>query len=87
MKNQIQIRPLKREDIAVISEAFNQIGWNKSPSFFEEYLKEQEVGERLVWVAHVHEQFAGYITLKWQSGYPSFKAENIPEIMDLNKAK
>ena len=78
------IRPLIREDIVAISKAFNQIGWNKPASLFEGYLKEQEAGERIVWMAHVHEQFAGYITLKWQSGYPSFKAENIPEIMDLN---
>ncbi|BAG39982.1 hypothetical protein OTT_0524 [Orientia tsutsugamushi str. Ikeda] len=35
-------------------------------------------------MAHVHEQFAGYITLKWQSQYQSFKAQRIPEIMDLN---
>ncbi|WP_371218699.1 GNAT family N-acetyltransferase [Orientia tsutsugamushi] len=35
-------------------------------------------------MAHVYEQFAGYITLKWQSQYPSFKAQRIPEIMDLN---
>lgn len=35
-------------------------------------------------MANVHNQFAGYVTLKWQSQYPSFKAENIPEIMDLN---
>ncbi len=35
-------------------------------------------------MAHVKDEFAGYITLKWQSGYPSFKEQNIPEIMDLN---
>ena len=84
MKNHSQIRPLIREDIVVISEAFNQIGWNKPASLFEEYLKEQYAGEQLVWVAHVHEQFAGYITLKWHSSYPFFKEQNIPEIMDLN---
>ncbi|CZP95437.1 Predicted acetyltransferase [Legionella pneumophila] len=82
--NDVLIRPLIIEDIVAISESFNQIGWNKPPSLFEEYLKEQEAGERFVWVAHVYDQFAGYITLKWQSGYPSFKAQNIPEIMDLN---
>ncbi|MDX1924071.1 MAG: GNAT family N-acetyltransferase [Rickettsiaceae bacterium] len=38
----------------------------------------------LVWVAHFKGEFAGYVTLKWQSQYPSFKAQNIPEIMDLN---
>ncbi|WPY00703.1 GNAT family N-acetyltransferase [Candidatus Trichorickettsia mobilis] len=84
MKNLIQIRHFIEEDIAVISDAFNQIGWNKPASLFAGYLKEQEAGERLVWVAHVKDEFAGYVTLKWQSQYPSFKAQNIPEIMDLN---
>lgn len=84
MKNQIQIRPLIRKDIAAISEAFNEIGWNKPATLFEGYLKEQELGTRIVWVAHVKDEFAVYITLKWQSGYPSFKEQNIPEIMDLN---
>lgn len=46
MKNQIQIRSLIiREDIAAISETFNQIVWNKPLSLFEAYLKEQEAGE------------------------------------------
>lgn len=79
-----RIRTLIREDIAAISEAFNEIGWNKPPSLFEGYLKEQDAGERLVWVAHFKGEFAGYVTLKWQSQYPSFKAQSIPEIMDLN---
>ena len=84
MINQIQIRALIEKDIAVIYDAFNQIGWNKPVSLFEGYLKEQELGARIVWVAHVQDEFAGYVTLKWQSQYPSFKAQNIPEIMDLN---
>ena len=29
-------------------------------------------------------EFAGYITLKWNSLYQSFKNQGIPEIMDLN---
>ena len=70
MKKQIQIHPLIRANIAAISEAFNQIGWNKPVSLFEGYLKEQEAGEQLVWVAHCKREFAGYVTLKWQSGYP-----------------
>jgi GNAT superfamily N-acetyltransferase len=80
----VLIPPLIREDIVAISEAFNQIGWNKPPSLFSRYLKEQEAGERLVWVAHAHDEFAGYVTLKWRSSYPFFKEQNIPEIMDLN---
>lgn len=82
--SEVFIRSLIKEDIVAISEAFNQIGWNKPASIFEAYLKEQEAGERLVWVAHFKGEFAGYITLKWQSQYPSFKDQNIPEIMDLN---
>ncbi len=70
MNTQIQIRPLIREDIAAISGAFNEIGWNKPPSLFEEYLMEQGLGDRLVWVTHFKGKFAGYVTLKWQSQYP-----------------
>lgn len=57
MKNQIQIRPLISQDVAVISEAFNKIGWNKPESLFAGYLKEQEAGERLVWVAYFKGEF------------------------------
>jgi GNAT superfamily N-acetyltransferase len=80
----ISIDKFIRDDIPIIVSAFNQIGWNKPASLFEGYLKEQELGARIVWVAHVQDEFAGYVTLKWQSQYPAFKAENIPEIMDLN---
>jgi GNAT superfamily N-acetyltransferase len=82
--NDVFICPFIRETIASMTEAFNQIGWNKPPSLFEGYLKEQEAGERLVWMAHLHDQFAGYVTLNWQSQYESFAAARIPEIMDLN---
>ena len=78
------IRSLTEEDIKAIVSSFHQIGWDKSPSLFEGYLKEQELGARIVWVAHFKGEFAGYVTLKWQSQYPSFKAQNISEIMDLN---
>ncbi len=84
MKNQTQIRTLIREDIVAISMAFNQVGWNKPASLFEEYLKEQDAGERLVWIANFQDEFSGYVTLKWQSQYESFAAALIPEIMDLN---
>ncbi len=84
MKRQTQIHHLMEKDILAISDAFNKIGWNKPPSLSEEYFKEQEAGERLVWVAHLHDEFAGYVTLKWRSSYSSFQEQSIPEIMDLN---
>ncbi|MFN7611109.1 MAG: GNAT family N-acetyltransferase, partial [bacterium] len=80
----IQIRPLRAEAIRLLSEAFNHNGWNKPPSLFERYLEEQVADERLVWVAYVDDECAGYVTLKWQSHYSSFQELSIPEIMDLN---
>jgi hypothetical protein len=35
------------------------MGWNKPASIFEQYLKEQEVGARIIWVAHFKGEFAG----------------------------
>jgi GNAT superfamily N-acetyltransferase len=78
------IRSFTEEDIKAIVSSFHQIGWNKPASLFKEYLKEQEAGERILWVAHFKGEFAGYVTIKRQSQYPSFKAQNIPEIVDLN---
>ena len=80
----ILIDRLKAKDLETLTKAFHSIGWNKPVSLFEKYLEEAEAGERLVWVAYVCDRAAGYITLKWQSQYPLFKDQNIPEIMDLN---
>ncbi len=78
------LRPLSQIDIPVIVASFAQNNWPKPPTIFEDYLKEQEAGERLVWIAFYQGQFAGYATLKWESKYQPFKDQNIPEIMDLN---
>ncbi len=48
----IEIRPLEETDISAIVKAFDQIGWNKPASLFQEYLSEQTVNERYVWVAY-----------------------------------
>ena len=46
---------LSSKHITSMFEAFNNIGWHKPMSLFEKYVKEQEAGERIVWVAHAHE--------------------------------
>jgi GNAT superfamily N-acetyltransferase len=76
--------PLAPEYIPEIVAAFQLIGWHKPSSLFEQYLCEQEKGERVVFVAFVNNQFAGYVTLLWKSRYVHFMTENIPEIVDLN---
>jgi GNAT superfamily N-acetyltransferase len=78
------IRMLEARDVQPIASAFAAIGWNKPASQYERYLAEQLRGERLVLVAFLHEAFAGYLTIAWQSGYAPFREAGIPEIVDFN---
>lgn len=79
-----EMKLLHSHDIPLLVSAFSMVGWHKPASLFEQYLHEQQVGERIVWVAYFEEQVAGYITVKWQSLYAPFREQNIPEIIDLN---
>lgn len=79
----ILFRALSREDIPLILEAFNKVNWPKSALLFKQYLVEQQVGDRIIWLAFLYNQFAGYITIKWQSLYKPFRAHNIPEMVSV----
>lgn len=78
------VRPLAAQDAQPIAAAFAAIGWNKTVSQYERYLAEQHGGRRDVLVAFADGFFAGYVTILWESLYPPFRADNIPEIADLN---
>jgi ribosomal protein S18 acetylase RimI-like enzyme len=78
------IRPLERRDIPEIADAFRQLGGNKPASQYERYLAQQELGVRDVYVAFVEGQFAGYLTICWESSYGPFLVHSIPEIVDFN---
>lgn len=78
------IRLLKRADIREIAQAFRDLGWNKPASQYERYLAQQELGVRNVYVAFVDHQFAGYLTICWESSYEPFFVRSIPEIVDFN---
>ncbi|CAM2735701.1 GNAT family acetyltransferase [Legionella steigerwaltii] len=80
----LHIRFMNQDDIDLMVKQFAAHNWQKPRSTFIHYLQEQENQERLVWLAFYENYFAGYITLKWDSFYPSFKQQHIPEIMDLN---
>ncbi|HEX9385352.1 MAG TPA: GNAT family N-acetyltransferase [Anaerolineales bacterium] len=84
LKAKLFIRLMENEDIPEISTAFQQLGWNKPASQYERFLMEQSLGLRHVYVAFVEGQFAGYITICWQSLYEPFRSANIPEIVDFN---
>jgi predicted enzyme related to lactoylglutathione lyase len=70
---QIAISPLRREDCGTLAAAFQAIGWAKPISLFQRYLSEQDRGERLVLVARLDGQIAGYLTVHWVSEYEPFR--------------
>jgi GNAT superfamily N-acetyltransferase len=78
------IRPLNGDDPYVISTAFARMGWNKPEMQYRQYLDEQLAGTRTCFIAIVHGQFAGYVTVNWRPSYPGFAERDIPEIQDLN---
>lgn len=80
----ITIRLLESQDIEPIAAAFATLGWNKPASQYERYLAEQEAGERVIFVAFVNDDFAGYVTIVWHSHYPPFAQAHIPEVVDFN---
>jgi GNAT superfamily N-acetyltransferase len=82
----LRIRRMSGADPSAIAVAFASIGWSRSKpmSRFEEYLREQNEGHREVLVAVVGSDFAGYVTVNWESRYPPFAAGGVPEVQDLN---
>lgn len=85
--SQLSIRPIEAKDCSIISQAFAAQGWNKPIQQYKDYLTLQQTGKRVVLIAEVLGEFTGYLTIKWQSDYPLFKAQNIPEIVDFNVLK
>jgi GNAT superfamily N-acetyltransferase len=71
-------------DIPRVAMAFQELGWNKPVSQYERYLMEQALKARVVYVAFIETEFAGYLTICWKSSYEPFRERNIPEIVDFN---
>jgi ribosomal protein S18 acetylase RimI-like enzyme len=80
----IQIREIDIKDATIISNAFKEQGWNKPIDLYLSYFEEQKNNERITLIAESDGNFAGYINIKWESHYPVFIENKIPEIMDFN---
>jgi GNAT superfamily N-acetyltransferase len=84
LKDSISIRVMQEADCALISQGFADQGWDKPISQYLRYLRESKEGLRVVLLAEYDGQFAGYLTIVWESTYPPFRTEGIPEIVDFN---
>ena len=84
MKATVTLRALRAEDAEPIAAAFAAQGWHKPAAQYVAYLRQQEAGTRDVLVAEVNGDFAGYVTIVWESDYLPFRVAGIPEIVDLN---
>lgn len=80
----LNIRPIQESDCQKISDAFTAQGWEKPVSLYQSYLEFQAEGVRDILIATLDGEFAGYVTIMWQSNYPPFRAEKMPEIVDFN---
>ncbi|PKM87185.1 MAG: GNAT family N-acetyltransferase [Firmicutes bacterium HGW-Firmicutes-10] len=78
------IRDMRMDDCQKISEAFKLQGWNKPEALYQQYFIDIQQRKRDVIIAERNNEFAGYVTILWTSDYPSFRENNIPEIVDLN---
>lgn len=80
----LTIREISPQDPPIISAAFAAQNWHKPTSQYETYWHESQTGQRIVLLAEWDGEFAGYVTIVWDSDYPPFREANIPEIVDFN---
>ena len=80
----LTIRRLADTDAQTISQAFDEIGWNKPVELYRRYLQQQQEHQIIVLVAECDNAFAGYLKIVWSPKYTFFKEQSIPEIQDLN---
>ena len=78
------IRSMQKPDIDAIYREFLNLGWHPNRDIYEEYLEQQETGERFVFVAELQQQYCGYVTLRPQAVHGPFAGKGIPEICDFN---
>ena len=78
------LRQLTLPDCPLIAAAFAAQGWHKPEDQYQRYWQESRRHERDVLLAEYGGEFAGYLTIVWQSDYPPFRQAAIPEIVDFN---
>jgi GNAT superfamily N-acetyltransferase len=80
----ITIRAYEADDVEEVARAFEPAPYSNSVDQYERYLGEQNEGTRVMLIAFVRGEVAGYVNVLWESDYELFAAASIPEINDLN---
>jgi GNAT superfamily N-acetyltransferase len=73
-------------DVTRVAGATDEPFWRSDPIYWWNCLAKQEAGERVVLIACLEGEVAGYAYLSWRSQNPRFAAADIPEIGDLRVA-
>ncbi|MBR5979193.1 MAG: GNAT family N-acetyltransferase [Oscillospiraceae bacterium] len=79
----IKIRSMTKEDARIIFDTYMSYGWHPSMETYENYLKEQEAGERIVFIPEYEGRVAGICTLVLRPSEGPFAGNGWPEIVDL----
>jgi len=85
---EVVYRPMIPADIDHLFSEFQAQGWEKPRGVLEGYLNDQENGERIIFIAEINGEDAGYVTLYPEAkDAPPFREKHFPEIKDFNVFK
>ena len=80
----VTVKLLEAKEIPALVDAFAPTVWKTPAEYFQWLLAKQQKSERVFLLAYLGNHIAGFVTIKWQSGYPAFVEKGIPEINDLH---
>ena len=79
----IRIRSMLPEDAKILYDTYLSYGWHPQLENYENYYKEQESGERIVFIAEYDGAVKGQCTLVLHPSEGPWGGQNYPEIVDL----
>lgn len=86
ISHEINIRMINKNDISRIDKRFIDQGWTSRLDTLNNYYNEQQIGKRIVLIAEINKDIAGYVTLLKIAKHGPF-AGNYPEVADFNVFK
>lgn len=84
MNGKVELCRMEQRHIPEIRDCFDEAGIRKPDGYFENCLLENEQNKRITLLGYVEGQFAGALHIRYESHYPPFREQRIPEINDLN---